>query len=77
MRLHYDDTRESWVIVSPKRVSMLNQNASEILQLIDDKHTINMIAEELSSKFHTPKELILKDAVTTLQDLHTHGILTC
>lgn len=77
VRLRYDETRENWVIVSPERVSMLNQSATEILKLIDGKRTVSVIIDDLVARFHAPREIIEKDVLHTLQDMQTRGLITC
>jgi pyrroloquinoline quinone biosynthesis protein D len=77
VRLRYDDTRENWVIVSPERVSMLNQSATEILKLINGERTVDAIVDELVAHFHAPREIIEKDVLHILQDMLTRGLMTC
>jgi pyrroloquinoline quinone biosynthesis protein D len=77
VRLRYDETRENWVIVSPERVSMLNQSATEILKLIDGERSATQMVDELVAHFHAPREIIEKDVLHTLQDMQTRGLITC
>jgi len=76
VRLRYDETRENWVIVSPERVSMLNQSATEILKLIDGERSVTQMVDDLAERFHAPREIIEKDVLHTLQDMQTRGLIT-
>ena len=58
-------------------VYKINETALMIYELCDGKHTVNMIAKELTHAFSEDPGTIRKDLDATLKYLHEHKLLTC
>jgi pyrroloquinoline quinone biosynthesis protein D len=48
VRLHFDKTRDAWVLLGPERVIEMEGPASEILRRCDSARTIDQIVNELA-----------------------------
>jgi len=76
-RLYHDETRDRWVIQAPERVFSPDPIAVEVLKLCDGSRTVAEIAENLALRYDAPKERILQDVVSMLQDLADKGVVSC
>jgi pyrroloquinoline quinone biosynthesis protein D len=75
-RLKFDETRKVWVILAPERVLAPDEIAVEVLQLCDGVRSVADMADQLAEKYAAPREAILADVITMLQDLADKGFLT-
>jgi pyrroloquinoline quinone biosynthesis protein D len=48
-----------------------------VLKLCDGTRTVAEIAENLALRYEAPKERILQDIVSMLQDLADKGVVSC
>ena len=72
----FDDTRRRWIIMAPERLMLPDEQAVEILQLVDGTSGVGAIIDSLASRYtQAPRELIAKDVVAMLQDLADKGCL--
>ena len=72
----FDDTRSRWIIMAPERLMLPDEQAVEILQLVDGKTGVGAIVSALAARYsQAPRELIAKDVTTMLQDLADKGCL--
>jgi pyrroloquinoline quinone biosynthesis protein D len=76
-RLYYDETRDRWVVQAPERVFSPDPIAVEVLKLCDGSRTVAEVAENLSLRYDAPKEKILGDITSMLQDLADKGVVSC
>ena len=76
-RLYHDETRDRWVVQAPERVFSPDPIAVEVLKLCDGNRTVAEVAETLSLRYDAPKEKILADITTMLQDLADKGVVSC
>lgn len=74
-RLHYDPTRERWVVLVPERVLAPDDTAVEVLRLCDGERDVAGIADALAEKYAAPREVILGDVIAMLADLAGRGFL--
>jgi pyrroloquinoline quinone biosynthesis protein D len=51
VRLDWDDVRESYVLLAPEGVLVLNQTGATILRLCDGERTVEEIVEELRGQY--------------------------
>jgi pyrroloquinoline quinone biosynthesis protein D len=73
----FDDTRQRWIILAPERLMLPDEQAVEILQLVDGKTGVGAIIDSLAERYsQAPRELIAKDVTAMLQDLADKGCLT-
>ncbi len=72
----FDDTRQRWVILAPERLMLPDEQAVEILQLVDGMASVEAIVDSLAARYtQAPRELIAKDVAAMLQDLADKGCL--
>ena len=72
----FDDTRKRWVILAPERLMLPDEQAVEILQLVDGEISVGVIVDRLAAKYsQAPREQIAKDVAAMLQDLADKGCL--
>jgi pyrroloquinoline quinone biosynthesis protein D len=76
-RLYHDETRDRWVVQAPERVFSPDPIAVEVLKLCDGSRTVAEVAENLSLRYDAPKEKILGDITSMLQDLADKGVVSC
>jgi pyrroloquinoline quinone biosynthesis protein D len=69
VRLHFDATRNAWVLLSPERVIEAEGPASEILRRCDGRRTLGEIVDELAAVFAADRELIAGDVAEMMAEL--------
>jgi pyrroloquinoline quinone biosynthesis protein D len=68
-RFRFDETRQAWVVLAPERLLLPDEQAVEILRLIDGERDIDAIVDELAARFDAPRDVIAGDVLPMLQDL--------
>lgn len=68
VKLTYDRTRETWVLLFPEGVLVPNRTASDILQLCDGVATVAEITEALSDRYSGVRAQDVLDVLTRLQE---------
>lgn len=68
-RLRYDEARQSWVLLGPERVLLLDEIGADILQRVDGERTVADIAALLAAEYDAPADEIGADIAAFLQDL--------
>lgn len=72
----FDEVRKAWIILAPERLMLPDEQAVEILQLVDGKTGVSAIVDSLAARYdQAPRDLIAKDVTTMLQDLADKGCL--
>ena len=72
----FDETRQRWIMMAPERLMLPDEQAVEILQLVDGKTGVGAIIETLATRYtQAPRELIATDVTAMLQDLAYKGCL--
>jgi pyrroloquinoline quinone biosynthesis protein D len=74
-RFRFDETRQAWVVLAPERLLLPDEQAVEILRLIDGERDVDAIVDELASRFDAPREVIAGDVLAMLQDLLDKKVL--
>ena len=74
-RFRFDEVRKAWVVLAPERLLLPDEQAVEILQLIDGQRTVDAVIDELAGRYETPREIIAADLVKMLQDLLDKRVL--
>jgi pyrroloquinoline quinone biosynthesis protein D len=73
----FDDVRQRWIILAPERLLLPDEQAVEILRLVDGKASTDAIIEALALRYtQATRELIARDVTAMLQDLADKGCLT-
>jgi pyrroloquinoline quinone biosynthesis protein D len=71
----FDDTRQCWIMMAPERLMLPDEQAVEILKLVDGKANVDAIVDMLAARFNAPREEIAGDVTEMLQDLADKGCL--
>ena len=71
----FDEVRQRWIILAPERLMLPDEQAVEILKLVDGKASVAGIVEVLAARFNAPREEIAGDVTEMLQDLADKGCL--
>ena len=75
VRFRFDQTRQAWVVLAPERLLLPDEQAVEILQLIDGARTVDNIIDELARRYEAPRDVIAGDVLKMLQDLVDKKVL--
>jgi pyrroloquinoline quinone biosynthesis protein D len=75
VRLHFDKTRNAWVLLGPERVIEAEGPASEILQRCDGAHTVAEIIDELAAVYTADRAVIAQDVMEMLTELVAKRLL--
>ncbi len=76
MKHREDKARAQWVVLGPERMFVPDEIALEIIRLLDGSRSLAAIAEELASRYAAPREEILADITSLLDDLAAKGVVT-
>jgi pyrroloquinoline quinone biosynthesis protein D len=71
----FDGTRQRWIMMAPERLMLPDEQAVEILKLVDGKIDVAAIVDALAARYNAPREEIAGDVTEMLQDLADKGCL--
>jgi pyrroloquinoline quinone biosynthesis protein D len=69
VRLHFDATRDAWVLLGPERIVETEGPASEILRRCDGSRTVDEIVDELAGLYAADRAVIAADVTDMLMEL--------
>lgn len=69
VRLHHDQVRGAWVLLSPERIIETEGPAHDILSRCDGSRTMDQIVDELAEQYAAPREEIATDVEALLAEL--------
>ena len=75
VRFRFDETRRAWVVLAPERLHLPDEQAVEILRLIDGQRAVDGVIDELAIRYEAPRDVIAGDVVKMLQDLVDKKVL--
>jgi pyrroloquinoline quinone biosynthesis protein D len=75
VRFRFDDTRKAWVVLAPERLLLPDEQAVEILRLIDGERDVDAIIDVLAGRFEAPRDVIAADVLPMLQNLVDKKVL--
>ena len=75
VRLHFDRTRDAWVLLGPERVIETEGPAAEILRRCDGSRTLAQIIDELAAIYNADREQIAGDVMEMLTELMVKRML--
>lgn len=75
-RLQFDKHRDQWIVQAPERLFVLDPIALDIVQHCTGAASVTAIVDELVAKYNAPREIILRDVSTVLQDFADKGVMT-
>ncbi len=74
-RLRWDEARQSWVVLAPERVILLDETAYEIVRRCDGTATVAEIAADLARSFEAEPGEVEADVVQLVDDLTAKRVL--
>lgn len=74
-RLRWDEARQSWVVLAPERVILLDETAHEIVRRCDGSATVAEIVADLARSFEAEPGEVEADVVALIDDLTAKRIL--
>jgi pyrroloquinoline quinone biosynthesis protein D len=77
VKFRFDTVREAWIVLAPERLFLPDEQAVEILKLVDGVRSLGAIIDELATRFNAPRALIAGDVATMLRDLADKGVVRC
>jgi pyrroloquinoline quinone biosynthesis protein D len=69
VRLHFDKTRDAWVLLGPERVIETEGPANDILSRCDGTRTVGQIVDELAALYTAEASEIARDVEDMLAEL--------
>lgn len=75
VRMRHDKVRGAWVVLAPERLFMPDEQAVEILKLVDGSRSVGAIVDDLAARYDAPRALIATDVGTMLDDLADKGAI--
>ena len=71
----FDEVRQRWIMMAPERLMLPDEQAVEILKLVDGQASVEAIVAVLAARYNAPREEIAVDVTEMLQDLADKGCL--
>ncbi|WP_428486135.1 pyrroloquinoline quinone biosynthesis peptide chaperone PqqD [Rhodopila sp.] len=75
VKFRFDAVRAAWVVLAPERLFLPDEQAVEILKLVDGIRSLSVIIDDLAARYDAPRELIAGDVETMLQGLVEKGVV--
>ena len=75
VKFRFDTVRDAWIVLAPERLFLPDEQAVEILKLVDGARSLGTIIDELATRFNAPRALIAGDVATMLRDLGDKGVV--
>lgn len=72
-KFRFDAVRKAWVVLAPERLFLPDEQAVEILKLVDGERSFGAIVDDLVARFNAPRDLIATDVAAMLRDLAEKG----
>ena len=75
VKFRYDEVRSAWVVLAPERLFLPDEQAVEILKLVNGDRSFGLIVGDLAARYQAPHELIVTDVAAMLRDLADKGVI--
>jgi pyrroloquinoline quinone biosynthesis protein D len=76
VKFRFDTVRDTWAVLAPERMFVPDQQAVEVLKLIDGQRTLRAIVDDLCVRYDAPPDLVMADVAEMVSDLADKGVLT-
>jgi pyrroloquinoline quinone biosynthesis protein D len=76
VKFRFDAVRGAWVLLAPERLFVPDEQAADILKLVDGGRSLGDIFDDLAQRFDAPRDLIATDVRQMLRDLADKGAIT-
>jgi len=74
-KFRFDEVRQAWIVLAPERLLLPDEQAVEILQMVDGERTVDNIIDDLARRYEAPRDVIAGDVVKMLRDLLDKKVL--
>jgi pyrroloquinoline quinone biosynthesis protein D len=74
-KFRFDEVRQAWIVLAPERLLLPDEQAVEILQMVDGERTVDNIIDDLVRRYEAARDVIAGDVVKMLQDLIDKKVL--
>src|SRR5260370_16267647 len=68
VKFRFDERRHAWIVLAPERLFLPDEQAVEILRLIDGARTVDAVVDDLAPEFAAPPPEIPGHAIPILTD---------
>ncbi|HTI01214.1 MAG TPA: pyrroloquinoline quinone biosynthesis peptide chaperone PqqD [Acidisoma sp.] len=75
VKYRLDAARGAWVLLTPERAMMPDENAQAVLSGIDGTRTVGDIVNDLAARYQAPADVIMADVLELLSDLAARGVI--
>ena len=75
VKFRFDEVRSAWVVLAPERLFLPDEQAVEILKLVDGRLSLGAIVNDLAARYQAPRDLIAADVATMLRELADKGVI--
>lgn len=75
VRFRFDPARDCHVLLAPELVIMPDAIAVAILEAVDGKASVGVIADTLAARYEAPRDAVLADCIEMLHDLALKGMI--
>ena len=75
VKFRFDAVREAWIVLAPERLFLPDEQAVEILKMVDGERSLGAIIDALAIRFDAPRAMIAGDVATMLSDLADKGVV--
>ena len=75
VKFRFDEKRQAWIVLAPERLLLPDEQAVEILKLVDGERSVDAVIDALAEHFEAPRAEIAGDVQAMLQDLIDKKVL--
>jgi pyrroloquinoline quinone biosynthesis protein D len=75
VKFRFDEKRQAWIVLAPERLLLPDEQAVEILKLVDGERSVDAVIDALAEQFDAPRAEIAGDVQAMLQDLTDKKVL--
>jgi pyrroloquinoline quinone biosynthesis protein D len=75
VKFRFDEKRQAWIVLAPERLLLPDEQAVEILKLVDGNRSVDAVIDALAGQFDAPRAEIAGDVRAMLQDLIDKKVL--
>jgi pyrroloquinoline quinone biosynthesis protein D len=75
VKFRFDEKRQAWIVLAPERLLLPDEQAVEILKLVNGERSVDAVIDALAGQFDAPRAEIAGDVQAMLQDLIDKKVL--
>jgi pyrroloquinoline quinone biosynthesis protein D len=75
VKFRFDEKRQAWIVLAPERLLLPDEQAVEILKLVDGERSVDAVIDALAPQFDAPRAEIAGDVRAMMQDLIDKKVL--